>query len=235
MTRRMLLLGLALLGHGCTRREATASPQQHDAPHVVEPVVIDSTLAHREPGALRTVASARVVGRTGPGGQPFDVALRTQDVRSGHARRFGTRTLALQLRTRTPDLTQYPCTSCHMGRKIVLGDARIADAHTSLRVVHPKETGATCATCHSPDNVELLALRNGEKASLDHVYRVCAQCHVNQANAWAGGGHGKRLDGWQGRRVVMGCADCHDPHAPVLEARTPFRAPNLHRPESRQP
>jgi hypothetical protein len=64
---------------------------------------------------------------------------------------------------------------------------------------------------------------------------LCAQCHFSQAAAWAGGGHGKRLDGWQGRRVVMGCADCHDPHKPGLEPRVPFRAPQLQRSRGHEP
>ena len=118
---------------------------------------------------------------------------------------------------------------------MVLRDARITDAHQDIKPDHPAQTGATCATCHAPDNVELLALKNGERATLDHAYRVCAQCHFAQAEAWAGGGHGKRLDGWQGRRVVMGCADCHNPHQPALEPRIPFRAPQLKRPPFRRP
>jgi hypothetical protein len=28
----------------------------------------------------------------------------------------------------------------------------------------------------------------------------------------------------------MGCGDCHDPHEPALQARIPFRAPQLERP-----
>jgi formate-dependent nitrite reductase cytochrome c552 subunit len=130
---------------------------------------------------------------------------------------------------RTPDLRQFPCTSCHLGRKIVLADTRVADAHRNIKVVHPTQTGGACSTCHAPDNVELLALKSGERATLDHTYRVCAQCHFSQAASWAGGAHGKRLDGWQGRRVLMGCADCHDPHQPAIEPRIPFRAPQITR------
>ena len=87
----------------------------------------------------------------------------------------------------------------------------------------------SCSTCHSAGDVELLTLKSGERATLDHTYRLCAQCHFTQAKAWAGGGHGKRLDGWQGRRVLMGCADCHDPHKPATEQRVPFRAPRIER------
>lgn len=182
-----------------------------------------------EPGALGTVFSAPVDGWKGPGDQPFEVTLRTTDPASVLSRRFGTITLGTSLRARAPDLGQYPCTSCHLGRRMVLADDRVADAHDNIKSMHPAQTGAICSTCHAPDDVELLALKSGERATLDHAYRLCAQCHFSQAESWAGGAHGKRLDGWQGRRVVMGCADCHDPHAPALEPRIPFRAPQIER------
>jgi formate-dependent nitrite reductase cytochrome c552 subunit len=107
---------------------------------------------------------------------------------------------------------------------------RVPDAHQDIRPVHPELTGARCATCHAADDVEQLALESGERATMDESYRLCAQCHFTQVDAWANGAHGKRLDGWQGRRVVMGCADCHDPHQPALQPRIPFRAPQLERP-----
>jgi hypothetical protein len=188
-----------------------------------------------QPGQLRTVSTAPVTYWTGPGGKPFEVQLRTDDPSAANARRFGTVTLRNSARVRSPDLGQYPCTSCHLGRRMILNDARIKDAHQNIQPTHPAQTGATCATCHAADNVELLALKNGERATLDHAYRVCAQCHFSQAEAWAGGAHGKRLDGWQGRRVVMGCADCHDPHLPAIGSRIPFRAPRLQRPPLQQP
>jgi hypothetical protein len=193
------------------------------------------TMNRIQPGQLRTVAALPVETWTGPGGRPFEVQIRTDDPSTANARRFGTITLRNSARVRSPDLGQYPCTSCHLGRGMILRDARIKDAHQDIQPTHPQQTGATCATCHAPDNVELLALKSGERATLDHAYRVCAQCHFSQADSWAGGAHGKRLDGWQGRRVVMGCADCHDPHSPAIESRIPFRAPQLARPSLRRP
>ncbi len=112
---------------------------------------------------------------------------------------------------------------------MVLAARRVGDAHQNIKPVHPAQTGGACATCHSPTDVEFLALGSGERATLDHTYRLCAQCHFSQAASWAGGAHGKRLDGWQGRRVLMGCADCHDPHRPAVESRIPFRAPRIER------
>lgn len=185
--------------------------------------------ATREPGALRTVAAAPVTFWKGLGGRPFDVTLRTADPASALARRFGTITRQTSLRVRAPDLGQFPCTSCHLGGGTILADKRVPDAHQNITAVHPVQTGGVCSTCHAPDNVELLALKSGERATLDHTYLLCAQCHFSQAESWAGGAHGKRLDGWQGRRVLMGCADCHDPHKPAMEPRIPFRAPQLKR------
>ena len=75
----------------------------------------------------------------------------------------------------------------------------------------------------------------GAPVTLTESYRLCAQCHFQQVEAWAGGGHGKRLDGWQGRRVVMGCGDCHDPHQPAIEKRIPFRAPQIERRRGHNP
>lgn len=226
--RSAVLLVIALASAACSR----GAPIEDQPSSEAVPV---AAIVNAEPGGLRSVTAEPVYGRTGPGGLPFAVAMRTPDARAGHARRFGMLTLQLQLRTGSPDLINYPCTSCHAGRSINMVDERISDAHSTITAAHPRETGATCATCHAQEDVQRLALGTGERASLDHAYRVCAQCHFAQVDAWAAGAHGKRLDGWQGRRVVMGCADCHDPHAPALVSRLPFRPPRLHRPGSRQP
>ncbi len=191
-----------------------------------EAVPADS-LQRRQPGALGTVQTAPVDFGTDTLAAPFEVALRTREQVGGHARAFGTVSRGIALRVRTPDLTQYPCTSCHLGLRVVMADERVRDAHQNIRPMHPRATGAVCATCHAPDDVERLAVKGGDRPTLDHSYRLCAQCHFEQARAWAAGAHGKRLDGWQGRRVVMGCADCHDPHAPALEPRIPVRGPTL--------
>jgi hypothetical protein len=200
-------------------------PPRRDAVHV--PLQGQDTMRSREPGALAIVRAAPVVGWTGPGGRPFEVALRTTDLESGHARRFGSITRRITLRGDTPSLVQYPCTSCHFGRTVVMRDTRIGDAHQNIQPNHPALLKAVCSTCHSPGAVDMLALKTGDQVGLDQSYRLCAQCHFAQADAWAGGGHGKRLDGWQGRRVVMGCTDCHNPHRPAALPRFPFRAPTI--------
>lgn len=221
---------------GESERAALGAPHGQPIPDIVRAksdsgsLTLEATRkATLQPGALQTVYAAPVSNAQGPGGQPFEVALRTVDPATALSRRFGTITLRTSLRVRSPNLGQYPCTSCHLGRGTILADKRVAGAHENIKPAHPVQTRGTCSTCHSSANVELLALKSGERVTLDHTYRLCAQCHFSQAESWAGGAHGKRLDGWQGRRVLMGCADCHDPHKPAIEPRIPFRAPRIER------
>jgi hypothetical protein len=228
----MTCIAAAWMTAGCSGAERATRDYSAPGADTVRPdsgLAAAARTANLEPGALKTVPSAPVQRWTGPGDRPFEVALRTPERESGHARRFGSVTLETALRARP--LSQYPCTSCHLGRKLVLADKRVPDAHQDIRAVHPEQTGSLCSTCHAADDVEQLTLVSGQRATLDESYRLCAQCHFAQANAWAHGTHGKRLDGWQGRRVVMGCADCHDPHQPALRPRIPFRAPQLERPK----
>lgn len=202
-----------------------------DPPPGVASAPMDSAAAARnaalEPGVLGTVQAVVVERWTGPGHRPFEVALRSAAPEAGHSRTFGSITLPIGLRSRAAALGQYPCTSCHQGRKVLMANRRIQDAHQNVHPVHPEQTGAVCSTCHSAEDVQMLTLKSGERAGLDESYRLCAQCHFGEAEAWAAGAHGKRLDGWQGRRVVMACADCHDPHNPSIQPRIPFRAPEL--------
>lgn len=178
-----------------------------------------------EPPGLRTLPTAEVQGWMGPGGHPFHVTLRTPgDPAHLHAT-IGRSLFPLPARPGAPVLVQYPCTSCHEG--VVLMADRIADAHRNIQPLHPSTTGATCSTCHVPESVELLGVPGEGTVGLDHAYRLCAQCHSSEVRDWAGGVHGKRLEGWSGRRVVMNCADCHDPHAPALEPRAPYPGPSL--------
>jgi hypothetical protein len=226
----MVSIAVAWMTAGCFERHKAAWDDPAPGADTLRPDTGQAAAAFAarlEPGALATVQATPVDHWKGPGDRAFEVAGRTSEREAGQSRRFGSITLQTALRTRS--LGQYPCTSCHLGRKVVMADQRIAHTHEDIQPVHPAQTGAVCSTCHAADDVELLPLREGGRATLDQSYRLCAQCHFQQVEAWAGGGHGKRLDGWEGRRVVMGCGDCHDPHKPAIEPRVPFRAPHMER------
>ena len=184
------------------------------------------------PTALAGVRTDVVQGTwTGPGGQPFHVT-----VRSGRGsgtdyryRRIGTETFYLPLRLDDVRITHDPCSSCHQAQGVVDGRSLddSGDVHQNIRPVHPETTGARCLSCHVAEDPSRLALQRGETVPLDHAYELCAQCHYSQVESWAKGAHGKRLVGWRGRRVVMGCADCHDPHDPAAEKRIPMAGLSL--------
>ncbi len=225
-----LALGTLSLALGCgPRRYVRATEPPPGVARVAPESAGKVSIAPVEPGLLAAVASAPVVGWAGPGNRPFEVALRSAAPEAGHTRTFGTVALPIALRNRAAAINQYPCTACHAGRSVVMANGRIGDAHQNIRPVHPRQTKAVCSTCHAPEDVERLALETGERATLDESYRLCAECHFREVESWAAGAHGKRLDGWQGRRVVMACADCHDPHQPAVPVAVPFRAPRLER------
>ncbi len=160
------------------------------------------------PPMLATVRAAPAVGFEGPGGTPFEVALRT------------------------PDIASYPCASCHT-TPVRPGRAG-ADEHADVEPVHPSIAQGGCVVCHAADDPSRLVLHSGERVGLDEAYRLCSECHFEEARAWAGGAHGKRLVAWRGRRVVMNCTGCHNPHEPSFGQRIPFPGPKIPR-TGRQP
>ena len=164
--------------------------------------------ADRGPAALAIINSSDVVGHVGPEGVGFEARLRT------------------------PELASFPCASCHV--EPVSAGGRGTEEHVDVQPVHPSELAERCDACHSPADPAQLVLHNDQFASLDEAYLLCAQCHYAQADAWAGGAHGKRLAGWRGRRVVMSCTECHDSHAPTFSSRVPFRAPSIPRTGGRE-
>ena len=148
MSRRSIVRALALATatsvlFACGDRddEVRAAPKLS-----AEPVTLDSATAARraslEPGMLATVQAVPVNGFKGPGGKPFEVALRSAVPEAGHTRQFGTIALPVALRSRSASVNQYPCSSCHAGRTVTMAAQRIGDAHQNVKAVHPVRVGA---------------------------------------------------------------------------------------------
>jgi hypothetical protein len=232
-TRRVTagLAGLTLLAGAVACGRADAEPRTPLDPPP-GPVTLPAPTLEPDPPALAAVRSEPVRGLTGPGGEPFEVAVRDPG-RAGHDRRIGLRTFSIALRDDPP--TELVCASCHRPGQVAIRPERTESAHRNVLPRHPERAGTACGTCHAPDDVEQLVLLDGERVPLGHAYLLCAQCHYSQVEAWAAGVHGKRLDGWRGRRILMGCADCHDPHQPGLQPRTPFPGPILPRTAGSRP
>lgn len=200
-----------------------------DAPRVeaAADTVVTVRAEPPEPPMLRTLVAVPVLGFTGPGKKPFEVASRLSGSDALLHRQIGMRNFALPLRLSATPLRQYPCATCHQGAPLTA--RRGEPGHDNLRPQHPLYAKGVCTTCHVAGAVERLALARGATTTLDHAYRLCAQCHFAQATAWAAGVHGKRLVAWGGRRVVMNCTDCHDPHRPGVEPRLPSPGPRIRR------
>jgi hypothetical protein len=221
-----VLAGLA----ACER--ADAEPQAALEPPAAASLAARGPAPPVDPPALAAVRSEPVHGLTGPGGQPFEVAIRDA-ARAGHDRPIGRQTFQISLRAGA--IANYPCASCHQPGRPPARPERAEDAHRNVLPRHPERGGSACTTCHAADAVDQLVLIDGERVALGHAYRLCGQCHYPQVDAWAAGVHGKRLDGWRGRRVLMGCADCHDPHRPGVEPREPFPGPQIRQTRGRSP
>ena len=245
----MLLAVLALTaGAGCTRvgeppidphqtrlthgSEAEHAPDEHEEASPLSGEEAGEAVRAAAQGPLSFVVSVLVADRLGPDGRPFEVARRTSE-RVGHQRTIGRKTYSIAIRSE--NLTYYPCSSCHVAGRTVIRGGRMADVHQDIQPVHPAENNAVCSACHVVDDPEWLTLAGTDPVPLNEAYRLCAQCHFLEVEAWAGGSHGKRLDTWRGPRVVMSCTDCHSPHDPRIPSRIPFPGPRIPRTGPKQP
>lgn len=82
-----------------------------------------------------------------------------------------------------------------------------------------------CLDCHSDKQRDRLRLLNGKLIKFDEYYRVCEQCHRKVYRHWKMGVHGKRTGYWNGEKVHMHCAQCHNPHNPPFKPLKPMPAP----------
>ncbi len=122
-------------------------------------------------------------------------------------------------------MRRFPCGNCHDRplNELKAGiRPELHGVHRDIAKPHARAPNLSCLHCHEDaTGMNGLRLMDGSMVAFDHSYRLCAQCHFQQAKAWAGGGHGKRLAGWAAPRVVENCAGCHNPHDPLRPVSTP--------------
>ena len=124
----------------------------------------------------------------------------------------------------------YPCSECHDGDYVVANPQRreLVDMHdeSEVNLVHG-DGRFWCLTCHHTDDRDSLTSLEGEKISFDEPHLLCGQCHFRKQRDFTLGTHGKRIDNWQGPRVLAPCTACHDSHDPQIEPREPYMAPSV--------
>ncbi len=123
--------------------------------------------------------------------------------------------------TRKEKMERFKCSRCHNNENVtIVGAAEMA--HGNITLVHGgQDKPLSCYTCHKKDERDFLVTEAGVKVDMDHSYQMCGHCHFRQKKDWVGGAHGKRISYWAGKRIVINCASCHDPHSPRFEKRWP--------------
>lgn len=118
------------------------------------------------------------------------------------------------------------CIRCHAEMEADPTVRRLPDAPHVDGISHGSGR-VWCLVCHDETERNYLRTLTGEKLEADQVYLQCGTCHAVQQKDWYFGGHGKRLDNWDGERVIYNCTACHDPHEPAVEPREPKPPPRV--------
>ena len=136
---------------------------------------------------------------------------------------------AFFVKMRTPHITQFECSTCHIEAKITDPEI-LKNRHADIELTHAASQVMNCLTCHNAGNFDTLITLSGTEIGFDRSFELCGQCHYQKLNDWKYGAHGKRLHNWQGVRVINNCTECHNPHRPEIPKRMPVAFPIL-RPE----
>lgn len=179
----------------------------------------DSSPHHEEKHSLLNKIEA---AQEKPSGYGIDPEAHLHGLRKTLVRGFDWRP-PFYVKGRVEEVKQFPCSTCHTVSINKLKSSRkgARRAHWNIKLKHAPKLVMTCATCHNTSQMDQFVTTAGNVVDFDQDYQVCAQCHFNQANDWAGGAHGMRVGGWAGTRVVVNCTGCHSPHSPGYEKRWP--------------
>lgn len=129
------------------------------------------------------------------------------------------------------DKGMHPCSNCHTWAKSNLTPRRLRVPHDNFLLQHGLHGKGEfwCFTCHHLDGAGGLRTLEGERLSFDDAYILCAQCHPGETRDWSFGGHGKRVDNWQGNRRILNCTACHYQHRPNIKPRKAVPPPPVRR------
>jgi len=124
---------------------------------------------------------------------------------------------------RIEKLEYYPCSQCH---DVLEPDAtrRELSAPHDIEAAHGKAE-FWCLVCHTLKDRDHLHTLDDRLVTFDQAYMVCEQCHQQRARDWRHGAHGKRVSGWSGKRTILSCPECHNPHSPAIAPRKPKPPP----------
>ncbi len=148
----------------------------------------------------------------------------------------------------------FPCQACHrkdsrgvssqvdqgksfLGKFLRAPDPRpriLVRMHRDINLQHAD--WQWCLNCHNTDERNYLRLINGDTIPFEKSYRLCGQCHGLIYRDWKRGIHGRRVGQWDGKKLYLLCAHCHDPHSPKfrkLMSQDPPRPPSYGRWESK--
>nr|VFJ63114.1 MAG: hypothetical protein BECKDK2373B_GA0170837_111912 [Candidatus Kentron sp. DK] len=130
---------------------------------------------------------------------------------------------------RKANLRLYPCRTCHRFLPDKPVPRKLVTALPHPNMLRHGKGRLWCLDCHDRGNKDFLYTLRGGGANYDQEHLVCGQCHYERHRDWYFGAHGKRMNNWRGKRVIVLCSHCHNPHDPVITPRRPRESPPVRR------
>nr|VFJ74997.1 MAG: hypothetical protein BECKFM1743A_GA0114220_108072 [Candidatus Kentron sp. FM]VFJ75196.1 MAG: hypothetical protein BECKFM1743C_GA0114222_108282 [Candidatus Kentron sp. FM]VFK22009.1 MAG: hypothetical protein BECKFM1743B_GA0114221_108332 [Candidatus Kentron sp. FM] len=129
--------------------------------------------------------------------------------------------------SRKKQLRLYPCVNCHRFLPVNATPRKLITASPHPSTLQHGKGRLWCPECHHMQNKDFLHTVADGEIDFDQEHLVCGQCHYSHHKDWYFGVHGKRLGNWRGKRKMVLCSHCHNPHKPVIEPRKPREMPSV--------
>jgi hypothetical protein len=143
------------------------------------------------------------------------------------------------------DASDYECNICHEKNKPIKikfdvdNNIILPKEHLDIVLGHgTHKRNNNCYNCHDESNLELLQTRDGRQLKLVDSTPLCGSCHGPTYRDWEAGVHGRTSGFWDrelGDYSRLGCASCHNPHAPKFPGREPAPGPHALHPIAKAP